>query len=172
MSRDEPGPAPGPHVVAGPGAYRPLRMTGRGAVLLMIVVCFVSSLTALLLGQPTLGGLGFFGAAIFAVVFVRPADLLTLSVCPPLAYFLGALLAELAHGIGSEHTTGNLLMGLGAQLAHAAPWLFLGTAAVLVIGVFRGLATNIREFSDELNAARLRRRAQSPSDDESEPAAG
>lgn len=163
MAQDKPVDQAQPHIVSRPDTYRPLRLTGRGTILLIVVVCFVTSLAALMFGQPTVSGVGFLCAVIFAVLFVRPQDLLTLSVSPPIAYFVGALLAELAYAFGRDGQAGGALVGIGAQLAHAAPWLFLGTAIVLVLGVFRGLATSIREFTEELTAARIRRGSRSES---------
>ncbi|WP_342746055.1 DUF6542 domain-containing protein, partial [Nocardiopsis flavescens] len=53
--------------------------------------------------------------------------------------------------LGNEGFARVLLLALASRLAEVAPWLFLGTALVLVVGVFRGLPGNLRSLGDELN---------------------
>src|SRR5690606_37810842 len=71
-----------------------------------------------------------------------------------LAYFTAAVLAESLLTLGSDGFARGLAIGLGTRLADVAPWLFLGTALVLLIAVFRGLPANFRDFSDQLHGRR------------------
>ncbi|WP_238580667.1 DUF6542 domain-containing protein [Streptomonospora alba] len=140
-----------PEGPAGGGAARGVRLTGRGGILLITAVSLVCALIGHLAGSPLVGGIGFTAACVAAALLVRPTDLLSLTVSPPLAYFVAALLAEVAVTLGQEGFSRAVAIGMATRLADVAPSLFLGTALVLVIAVFRGLPGNIRDFSDEVN---------------------
>ncbi|MFD6949325.1 hypothetical protein A6A08_12765 [Nocardiopsis sp. TSRI0078] len=143
--------APGPE--AGPPRRTP-RLTGRGGVLAIAVFSFAGIMVAHWAGIPAAPGVAFTLACLLGAVLVRPGDLLSLSVSPPIAFFAAVVAAEGLFALGSEGFTRTLLLGLASRLAEVAPWLFLGTALVLVIGVFRGLPGNIRKLGDELNGRR------------------
>jgi hypothetical protein len=122
-----------PKAPEGNPVRRPPRLTGRGGVLIIAVLSFAGTMIAQWTGFPTAPGIAFTVACLATASVVRPADLLSLSVSPPIAFFV------------------VLLLGLASRLAEVAPWLFLGTALVLVIGMFRGLPGNLRNLGDELN---------------------
>ncbi|OOC52515.1 MULTISPECIES: DUF6542 domain-containing protein [Nocardiopsis] len=144
--------APGPK--AGGAPRRTSRLTGRGGVLAITVFSFAGIMVAHWAGTPTAPGIAFTLACLLGAVLVRPSDLLSLSVSPPIAFFAAVVAAESLFALGSEGFTRTLLLGLASRLAEVAPWLFLGTALVLVIGVFRGLPGNIRDLGDQLNGRR------------------
>lgn len=131
--------------------WRPPRLTGRGGVLAIAVFSFTGAMIAHWAGAATAPGIAFTLACLLAASTVRPGDLLSLSVSPPIAFFAAAVAAEAVFAVGSEGFARVLLLGLASRLADTAPWLFLGTALVLVIGVFRGLPDNIRDLGSELN---------------------
>lgn len=133
------------------GRARPPRLTGRGGVLLIILCSFVGTMLANLLSAPAAPGIAFALACLATAVLVRPRDLLSLSVSPPIAYFLAVVAAESMLAAGHDGFTRTLLLGLASRLAEVAPWLFLGTALVLVVAVFRGLPGNLRTLGEELN---------------------
>lgn len=135
-------------------ARRPPRLTGRGGVLVIVVFSFVGTLVTHWTDLPLAPGIGFTLACLLSVCLVRPSDLLSLSVSPPIAFFAAVVAAESLLALGSEGFARALLLGLASRLAEVAPWLFLGTALVLVIGVTRGLPGNIRDLGDELNGRR------------------
>ncbi|WP_116243720.1 DUF6542 domain-containing protein [Nocardiopsis sp. FIRDI 009] len=135
-------------------ARRPPRLTGRGGVLLICVLSFAGTMVAHWTSTPAAPGLAFTTACLVTASLVRPGDLLSLSVSPPIAYFAAVTVAECLIALGSEGFARVVLLGLASRLAEVAPWLFLGTALVLVIGVFRGLPGNLRELSDDLNGRR------------------
>ncbi|PSK97288.1 hypothetical protein CLV63_1086 [Murinocardiopsis flavida] len=152
---------------AGPGSSArgpapstaPLRLTARGAILIIVMVGFAAALADSMVALPMLNGIAFVAVCTLAAFFVRSTDLLTLSVSPPLAYFASALLAEGVLTLGSDGFARGVAIGLATRLADVAPWLFAGTALVLVITLFRGLPRNVRALSDELSG-RAQRRAQ------------
>lgn len=76
-------------------ARAPLRLTGRGAIVGIVLVSFGAALLAQALGTPVADGAGFLAACVLAALLVRRSDLLSLVVSPPLAYFAAALAAEL-----------------------------------------------------------------------------
>lgn len=133
-----------------------IRLTGRGGVLVIMAASLSAALTAEATGWGFLNGAAFVAACVVAALLVRPSDLLGLTVSPPLAYFTAAVAAECVLTLGSTGFVRALALGMGTRLADIAPWLFLGTALVLIIAVFRGLPSNVRDFSDELNGRRPR----------------
>jgi hypothetical protein len=126
-------------------AVRPVTLTGRGAVLLMLTVFTIGVLGASALGWTALAGITFLLGAAAAGRYTRPADLLTVAVTPPLL-FICALI-----GIKIIATGGALLPVFGESLlmlASVAPWLFAGVALNLIIGWRRGLCRCLAELSD------------------------
>ncbi|WP_026127128.1 DUF6542 domain-containing protein [Nocardiopsis xinjiangensis] len=130
------------------------RLTGRGGILLIVLFSFTGTMIAHAASWPAAPGIAFTAACLMTAVLVRPPDLLSLSVSPPIAFFVSAVSAECLLALGNEGFTRVLVLGLASRLAEVAPWLFLGTALVLVIAVFRGLPGNLRELGDELNGRR------------------
>ncbi|MFD0774957.1 DUF6542 domain-containing protein, partial [Streptomonospora algeriensis] len=133
-----------------------VRLTGRGGILLVSAVSLISALLSHLVGAPLVSGVAFTAACVVAALLVRSTDLLSLTVSPPLAYFAAALIAEMALTLGQDGFSRAVAIGMATRLADVAPSLFLGTALVLVIAVFRGLPANVRDFSDEVNGRRPR----------------
>lgn len=145
--RATPGPRKAP-------AGKPPRLTGRGGVLAIVVFSLTGTLLEHWFGLSAAPGLAFTLACVLSAFLVRPSDLLSLSVSPPIAFFAGVVAAESLLALGSEGFARVLLLGLASRLAEIAPWLFLGTALVLLVGVFRGLPGNLRDLGDELNGRR------------------
>ncbi|GHD30487.1 DUF6542 domain-containing protein [Nocardiopsis kunsanensis] len=132
----------------------PLRLTGRGGVLLIVLFSVAGTMIAHAASWPAAPGIAFTAACLLTAATVRPPDLLSLSVSPPIAFFVSVVSAESVLALGNDGFTRVLMLGLASRLAEVAPWLFLGTALVLVIAVFRGLPGNLRELGDELNGRR------------------
>lgn len=132
-------------------AEGPPRLTGRGGVLAILVFSFAGTMVSHWAGIPAAPGVAFTLACLLGALLVRPSDLLSLAVSPPIAFFVAVVAAESVLALGSEGFARVMLLGMASRLAEVAPWLFLGTALVLVIGVFRGLPGNIRDLGDELN---------------------
>ncbi|WP_283135518.1 DUF6542 domain-containing protein [Rhizohabitans arisaemae] len=142
---------PGPTApVAGRSGREPgVRLTARGATLLIVAVTLAGQLTAGPFAVPFLGGLCFVAVCLGVAFLVRSADLLSLVVTPPLMFFLATFAAEFVKALG-----GSLLQGLGiglfTALSGGAPWMFGGSALVLVIALVRGLAGNVRDLREAL----------------------
>lgn len=79
--------------------------------------------------------------------YAKPTDLLTVSVCPPLAFFIACVGAKLATSAGGASAAEGTLV----TLATSAPWLFLGTGLTILIGLRRGLLDNIRALRQNLH---------------------
>ena len=134
-----------------PRRTRPPRLTVRGGVLLIVLFSFAGTMIANLTSTPAAPDIAFTVACLATAAMVRPGDLLSLSVSPPIAYFVAVVAAESVLAAGNDGFGRMLVLGLATRLAEVAPWLFLGTALVLVIAVFRGLPGNLRTLGDELN---------------------
>ncbi|GLU46823.1 DUF6542 domain-containing protein [Nocardiopsis ansamitocini] len=139
-----------------PAGAAAVRLTARGAIVGMVLFSFASALVASLTELPVINGIGFLLACASAALLVRSGDLLSLSVSPPLAYFTAALSAEAVLTLGTEGFVRGVAIGMGTRLAEVAPWLFAGTALVLVVTIVRGLPANVRELGDELSGRRNR----------------
>jgi hypothetical protein len=148
VPRDGSGPVrrPGPPPATAGGAQAGIRLTGRGAILCLFVLCFVGILVSGWLGTGIVAD-GLFVAGCGAMAwYAKPSDLLTVAVAPPLAFFFGCVLAKLASSSGGTSAAEGTLV----TLATSAPWLFIGTALTIVIGLRRGLLGNIRELRQGL----------------------
>jgi hypothetical protein len=151
----EPGRPQGRSSAVGDGRRVPARkqsrprLTGRGAVLLMLAVFLVGNLIAVPIKVPWLGGLGYAAGCLLAVAYTRREALLLVVTAPP-AIFLAALVAtELITAGGNTvlaTTEGTLL-----TLAAVAPWLFGCTIACLIAGLVRGLPRCVRDLRAQLN---------------------
>ena len=136
-------------------AQRPvpgIRLTGRGAILGMLAVFAVGLLAASWLGWGVLAGASFVAGSAAAVFYVRPRDLLTVTIAPPLLFCIALV------GVKAGTATGNMALataeGTAVTLAGVAPWLFAGTALSLVIAWSRGLPERARELAEELRPSR------------------
>lgn len=136
-----PGGRPGP--AGGPASRTAtIRLTGRGAILGLFVLCFFSILISGWLGTGILADLLFLLGCGAMAWYTKPSDLLSVSVSPPLAFFFACVLAKLASSSGGTSAAEGTLV----TLATSAPWLFAGTALTIVIALRRGLLGNIREL--------------------------
>jgi uncharacterized protein DUF6542 len=129
-----------------------IRLTGRGAVLGMLAVFALGLLGASWLGWGGLAGASFVAGSAVAVFYVRPRDLLMVTIAPPLLFCVALV------GVKAGTATGNMALatveGAAVTLAGVAPWLFAGTALSLVIAWSRGLRERVRELGEELRPGR------------------
>jgi hypothetical protein len=124
---------------------RPVILTGRGAVLLMVAAFTTGLLGAAWLGWTAVAGITFLLGAGAAARYTKPADLLTVAATPPLLFFcavIGVTLVTAGGSLASASAAGLL------TLASVAPWLFAGVAVNLIIGWFRGLSRCLAELRD------------------------
>jgi len=126
-------------------------LTGRGAVMVMLAVFALGLLVASWLGWPVLAGASFVIGSVAAVFYVRPGDLLMVTVVPPLLFGITLVAVKAATATGSMAL--SIAEGAAITLAEVAPWLFAGMALTLVIAWARGLRGCVRELRQDLRAA-------------------
>ena len=125
------------------------RLTGRGCVVVMLLIFLVSDLLVSKLGLGWLDGLGYGTGCLLAVAYARREALLLVVTAPPALFLVALVTAELITATGSTllaTAEGTLL-----ALATGAPWLFAVTLAGLVVAMFRGLPQCVRDFKVELS---------------------
>jgi hypothetical protein len=126
-------------------------LTGRGAVMVMLAAFALGLFGASWTPWPVLAGAFFVIGSVGAVVYVRPGDLLMVTIVPPLLFGITLLVVKAATA------TGNVVLsiaeGTAITMAEVAPWLFAGMALTLVIAWARGLGECVRELKQDLRAA-------------------
>jgi hypothetical protein len=128
------------------------RMTGRGAILAMFAVFFAGTAVADVTHIDFFVGFCLVAGCTLAAKFARRSALLAVVVSPPLIFLAAVICAE---ALTSSSATGHsgfvaVTEGTFLTLAAAAPWLFAGVAAALIIALFRGLPQSLRELRDGL----------------------
>jgi len=125
-------------------------LTGRGAVMVMLAVFALGLLGASWTPWPVLAGAFFVIGSAAAVLYVRPGDLLMVTIVPPLLFGIALL------GVKAATATGNVVLsiaeGTAITMAEVAPWLFAGMVLTLVIAWARGLRGRVRELRQDLRA--------------------
>jgi hypothetical protein len=111
-----------------------IKLTGRGAVVALFAVCFLSLLIAAWTGWIVFADVMFVMTCGVVTCYTRPSGLRVVVVCPPLAFFAGSLLAQVLTASGTFMAAEGILVTLG----NSALWLFTGTALVVVIALGRG----------------------------------
>ena len=121
----------------GPARWQPrgsIRLTGRGAVVALFAVCFLSLLIAAWTGWNTFADVIFVMACGVITCYTRTSGLRVLVVSPPLAFCAGSVLAQVLTAPGAFLAAERILVTLG----DSALWLFTGTALVVAIALGRG----------------------------------
>ncbi|HEV2371455.1 MAG TPA: DUF6542 domain-containing protein [Streptosporangiaceae bacterium] len=117
----------------------PVRLTGRGAVVGMVMLFAVGLLASSWLGWTAAAGVAFLLGTTAAARYTSPASLLVVVVSPPALFFVALLCVTVATAGGGLSVVAGCLISLAA----AAPWLFLGMAACLLIAWRRGLPQQV-----------------------------
>ena len=128
-----------------------IRLTGRGAVMGMLAVFALGLLVASWMGWPVLAGASFVIGSGAAVLYVRPGDLLMVTVAPPLLFGIALVVVKAATATGSVAL--SAAEGTAITMAEVAPWLFAGMVLTLVIAWARGLPGCVRELRQDLRDA-------------------
>ena len=125
-------------------------LTGRGAVMVMLAAFALGLSGASWTPWPVLAGAFFVIGSAAAVIYVRPGDLLMVTIAPPLLFGITLL------GVKAATASGNVVLsiaeGTAITMAEVAPWLFAGMALTLVIAWARGLRGCVRELRQDLRA--------------------
>ena len=126
-------------------------LTGRGAAMVMLAVFALGLLGASWTPWPVLAGAFFVIGSLAAVIYVRPGDLLMVTIVPPLLFGITLV------GVKAATATGSVVLsvaeGTAITMAEAAPWLFAGMVLTLIIAWARGLRECVRELRQDLRAA-------------------
>jgi hypothetical protein len=137
-------------------------LTGRGAVMGMLAAFALGLLGASWTPWPALAGAFFVIGSVAAVVYVRPGDLLMVTIAPPLLFGITLLVVKAATAAGNVVL--SIAEGTAITMAEVAPWLFAGMALTLVIAWARGLGGCVRELRQDLRAAGHRPADHQPAD--------
>jgi hypothetical protein len=137
-------------------------LTGRGAVMVMLAVFAVGLIGASLTPWPVLAGAFFVIGSVAAVIYVRPGDLLMVTIVPPLLFGIALLAVKAATASGNVVL--SIAEGIAITMAEVAPWVFAGMALTLVIAWARGLGGCVRELRQDLRADRHRPVDHRPTD--------
>ncbi len=112
----------------------PIKLTGRGAVVVLFAACFLGLLVAAWTGWSAFADVMFVMTCGVVTCYTRVSGLRAVVVCPPLAFFAGSVLAQ---GLTAPDTF-SALEGILVTLGSSALWLFTGTALVVAIALGRG----------------------------------
>jgi hypothetical protein len=132
----------------GGDAVAAARLTGRGAMLAMFSLFFPGTLTSGWLHLGALAGISFLAGCVLAGLYTKREDLLLVLTTPPLI-FLAAVICVTAMSSNGGGVLSSV-SGIALILAAAAPWLFAGELAIIVISLFRGLPRSIRNLRADL----------------------
>jgi hypothetical protein len=143
--RNAPGRATAPET-------RTLRLTGRGAVVVIFVLSLLGAFVAEEFHWNAADGVGYVAACAIAARYLKPGYLLVAVVTPPLIFVIAVTLVKAATATGAvlTATTAGTLLTLGTS----APWLFAGTLLALAVTMARGLVRDIRELRANLRGDR------------------
>ena len=111
-----------------------VKLTGRGAVVVLFAACFFSLLVAAWTGWSAFADVMFVMTCGVVTCYTRVSGLRAVVVCPPLAFFAGTVLAQLITAPDTFSAAEGILITLGSS----ALWLFTGTALVVAIALVRG----------------------------------
>jgi hypothetical protein len=111
-----------------------IRFTGRGAIMAMFALCFVSLLLAAWTGWNSVAGAAFVCGCGSITYYTRTSGLRWVVVAPPLLFLAGSVCAQLITSSGLFMTAEGILVTLGIL----ALWLFTGTALTIVVAIGRG----------------------------------
>jgi hypothetical protein len=125
-------------------------LTGRGAVMVMLAAFALGLFGASWTPWPVLAGAFFVIGSVAAVVYVRPGDLLMVTIAPPVLFGIALLAVKAATASGNVVL--SIAEGTAITMAEVAPWLFAGMVLTLVIAWARGLRECIRELRQDLRA--------------------
>ncbi len=125
-------------------------LTGRGAAVALFVTCFLGLLIAAWTGWGVLADVTFVMACGLVTCYTRVSGLRGLVVCPPLAFFVGSVLAQVL----TAPDTFSALEGILITLGTSTPWLFTGTVLTVAIALGRGYRPRLSALSDLREALR------------------
>ncbi len=111
-----------------------VRLTGRGAIAAMFILCFFTQLVADWANWMTLADAAFVCICGMVTYYTRTSGLRALVVAPPLVFLAGCAVAQLLTADGMFIAAEQTVVTLG----QSAPWLFTATALGVVVAIGRG----------------------------------
>ncbi len=111
-----------------------IKLTGRGAVVVLFGATFLGLLFADWPGWSALGDVFFLLACGAVTRYTRPGGLRAVVVSPPLTFLAADVFAQVLTASGGFAVAEGILV----TLATSAPWLFLGTGLTIAIAFGRG----------------------------------
>jgi hypothetical protein len=132
-------------------------MSSRTAIVMMFVIFLLTDLGAGWLHVVGLTGFGFAAGSAAAAGRTRRQDLLFAATTPPLIFLVAVTAGELItlHMNHVAASPGLVLADIFLTLSTAAPWLFGGVAAALLIATVRGLPQCVRDLRARLSGTAL-----------------
>jgi hypothetical protein len=132
-------------------------MSARTAIVVMLVIFLLTDLCAGWLHVVALTGFGFAAGSAVAAGRTRREDLLLAATTPPLIFLVAVTAGELItlHMNHVAVSAGPALADIFLTLSTAAPWLFGGLAAALLIATVRGLPQCVRDLRARLTGATI-----------------
>src|SRR5262249_38297375 len=127
-----------------------IRLTGRGALMVMLAVFALGLLVASWLGWPVLAGAFFVIGSVAAVLYVRPGDLLMVTIVPPRLF--GITLVAVKTATATANIGRSVGEGRAITMGEGAPGLFAGMVLTRVIAGARGLRGCVGELRQDLRA--------------------
>lgn len=131
-----------------------ITLTARGAIVAVFAATLVGHVLASAAGSTAFSGLSFIAGCLTASLLINRREMLSLVVAPPLIYFCATLLVETVAALGAPSMAQALGIGMFQAMSAGAPWLFIGSALVLVVTWRRGLVSNVRALRAEVRASR------------------
>jgi hypothetical protein len=122
----------------------------------MFLTFLLSDLGSESLHVAGLTGVGFVAGSSAAAAVTRRRELLLVVIMPPVIFLVAVTCGELM-SLRLNHVTasaGRTVASVFLTLSGAAPWLFGGFVAALVIATIRGLPSCVRELRAELTGRR------------------
>jgi hypothetical protein len=111
-----------------------IKLTGRGAIVVLFAACLFGQLIAAWTGWSAVADALFVMSCGAVAYYTRTSGLRTVVVCPPLVFFAGVVCGQLITAPDAFSAAEGILVTLGTS----APWLFTATALTVVIALTRG----------------------------------
>jgi hypothetical protein len=111
-----------------------VRLTGRGAITALYILCFFTQLVADWANWGTLAGAAFVCLCGAVTYYTKTSGLRALVISPPLVFLAGCAFAQLLTSPGTFVAIEQTVVTLG----QSAPWLFTAAVLAVVVAIGRG----------------------------------
>lgn len=132
-------------------------MNSRAAIIVMFAIFLLTDLSGNWLHAVALTGFGFAAGSAVAAGRTRREHLLLAATTPPLIFVVAVTVGEVItlHMNHVAMSAGPVLADIFLTLSTAAPWLFGGLAAALLIATVRGLPQCVRDLRAQLTGTMI-----------------